>query len=137
MKPWVLCLLLLPACWYVEPSYDPETYEYVLTWYCVSREGCERTEELTRIDRASLTDYEIHFTSTQDPSFDEEGAQLFLDSLPSGCSWIYYLTFAGHDLERSMHCYNPAGFELQLSIPNQDPTTFSKWVVSGRDTRFL
>lgn len=137
MKPGLLCLLLLPACSFLEPSYDPETYEYVLTWYCVSPEGCERMEEVTRIDRANETAYDFHLTSTQDPSFDEEGDQLFLNSLPGGCSWIYYLSFFGHDLERSRLCYDLGGFELELSIPNEDPATHSLWVVAGRDVRFL
>jgi hypothetical protein len=137
VKPGLLCLLLLPACSFLDPDYSPEAYAYVLTWYCVSPEGCERTEEVARIDRATRTGYDFHLTSTQDPSFDEEGDLLFLDSLLPGCAWIYYLSFFGHDLERSMLCYGAGGFELELSIPNEDPAMLSQWVVSGRDVRFL
>jgi hypothetical protein len=137
VKPGVLCLLLLPACSWLDPDYHPERYEYELTWYCVSPEGCERTEDVARIDRATQFDLTFHFKSTQDPSLDEEGAQLWVDSLPNDCSWIYYLSFFGHDLEPSRLCYNVGGFELELAIPNQDPATRSKWVVSGRDRRFL
>ena len=133
MKPAVLCLILLPACSFFEPSYEPETYEYALTWYCVSPEGCERNQELARIDRAAETGVSFRFTSTQDPSLNVEGSRLFFDSVPPECSWVYYLTFFGRDLERSMLCYNPGGFELALSIPDDDLATYSQWVVSGRE----
>ena len=137
MKPGVLCLLLLPACGFFAPSYEPYTYEYALTWYCVSPEGCERTEAVVLIDRVTENDRSFHFTSTQDSSLDEEGTQLIVDSLPLDCSWIYYLSFFGHDLERSRLCYNVGGFELELAIPNEDPATHSQWVVSGRDLSLL
>jgi hypothetical protein len=132
MKLGLLCLLLLPACSFPEPPYDPETYEYELTWYCISPEGCERTDEAARIDRATETAYDFHFTSTQDPSFDEHGQQVLQDSLPARCYWMYYLSFFGHDLERSRLCYDLDGFEMELAIPNEDPATHSQWVVAGR-----
>jgi hypothetical protein len=132
MKPGLLCLALLPACSFLEASYDPKSYEYALTWYCISPEGCERTEEAMRIDRANETAYDFHFTSTQDPSFDQQSDQIFLDSLPEGCSWLYNLSLFGHDLERSRLCYDLGGFELELAIPNEDPATHSQWVVAGR-----
>jgi hypothetical protein len=137
MRHGLLCLLLLPACSFLSPSDDSPAYKYELTWYCISPEGCEHEDEARRIDRATGGYYEFLFTSTQDASFREEAARLLSDSLPAGCSWLYYLSFFGHDLERSVLCSNPAGFELDLSIPNEDATTYSQWVVSGRDVRFL
>jgi hypothetical protein len=137
LKPVLLCLLLLPACSF-GPDNDPVINKYALTWYCVSAEGCQRTEEAARIDRATITDFAfLGLTSTQDRSFDEQGELLRLDALPSGCAWTYYLSFFGHDLERSMLCYNPGGFELRLSIPDPDPATSSNWVVSGRNLSLL
>ena len=136
MRHGLLCLLLLPACSFFS-SDEPVVNEYVLTWYCISPEGCEHADEAARIDRATQRDYEFFFTSTQDPTFREEAAWLISDSLPQMCSWLYYLTFFGHDLERSLLCGNVAGFELELSIPNEDPATHSQWVVAARDTRFL
>ncbi|HWN69859.1 MAG TPA: hypothetical protein VNM90_19590 [Haliangium sp.] len=136
MRYGLLCLLLLPACSFFS-SDEPDVYEYVLTWYCISPEGCEHADEAVRIDRATKIDYEFFFTSTQDPEFREEAAWLVSDSLPFKCSWLYYLSFFGHDLERSMLCGNVGGFELDLSIPNEDPATHSQWVVSARDERFL
>lgn len=133
MKSAVLCLILLPACSFLEPSYEPATYKYALTWYCVSPDGCERAQELARIDRATEIDLSVTFTSTQDPSFKEEGDLLFVESLPRVCAWLYYLSFSGHDLERSKYCNNAGGFELELSIPNDDLATYSQWVVSGRE----
>lgn len=138
MRHGLFCLLLLlPACSFFSPPDGPESYEYVLTWYCISPEGCEHADEAARIDRATSRAYELFFTSTQDASFNVEADRLFSESLPAGCSWIYYLSFFGHELERSMLCTSAAGFELELSIPNEDPATQSQWVVSGRDVRFL
>jgi hypothetical protein len=133
VKPGMLCLLLLSACDFLSPSAGPPTvYQYTLTWTCLSAEGCERTDEVERIDRMDLVDRESHFTSTQDESFAEDARLIAGDSLPSGCSWLYYLSFLGHELERSRFCITPAGFELEVSIPNQDPTTHSLWLVEGR-----
>lgn len=136
MRYGFLCLLL-PACSFFSPSYEPDAYEYVLTWYCISPEGCEHSDEASRIDRAFGSDYEFIFRSSQDDAFREEANRLLTASLPYGCSWLYYLSFFGHDLDRSMLCRNVGGFELELSIPNEDGATFSEWVVSGRDVRFL
>lgn len=138
MKPGLLCLLLLlPACSFFWPSDDPDSYEYVLTWYCISPDGCEHADEAARIDRATERGTDFHFTSTRDPSFDEQALRVLSAVLPYGCSWLYELSFFGHDLERSRLCATAGGFELDLSIPNEDGATYSEWVVSGRDVRFL
>jgi hypothetical protein len=139
MKCALLYLLfLMPACSLLDPRNEDTREGYALTWYCVSPEGCQRTEEVARIDRATITNfYYLDLASTQDPSYSEQGEQLFLDSLPFDCSWIYYLSFFGHDLDRSRLCYNPGGFELELSIPDPDPATSSKWVVAGRKLSLL
>jgi hypothetical protein len=134
LKHGFFCLLLLPACSFFDPGNETVVYRYSLTWYCVSSDGCQRVDEVARIDRATITDfYYLDLESTQDPSFSEQGEHLRLDSLPRDCAWIYYLSFFGHDLEPSMICYTPGGFELHLSIPDPDPATESKWVVSGRE----
>jgi hypothetical protein len=137
MKSCLLCLMLLPACGFFESSERPETITYELTWYCISPEGCEHTEEIARIDRATANDLDITLLSTQDSSIEEEGAMLYVESLPRGCVWVYYLSLIGYDLERSRLCHGVGGFEMELSIPNDDPATSSRWVVSGRDVRFL
>jgi hypothetical protein len=33
-------------------------------------------------------------------------------------------------------CRLAGGFELDLAIPDEDPTTYGLWVVSGRNERF-
>lgn len=137
MRNGLLGLLLLPACSFFAPPEEPEVYEYMLTWYCISSEGCEHADEAMRIDRGTGRAYEFFFTSTQDAAFRVEADRLFSESLPIGCSWLYYLSFFGYDLDRSMLCVNAGGFELSLSIPNEDAATYSQWVVSGRDLRFL
>lgn len=135
MKCALLCLsLLMPACSFLDPRNEDTIEGFALTWYCVSPEGCERAEEVALIDRATTTNfYYLDLESTQDPSYSQQGELLYLDSLPYDCVWAYYLSFFGHDLERTRLCYTPGGFELELSIPNQDPATHSEWVVSARD----
>ena len=134
MKPGVLCLLLLSGCSFLSPSEDPTVYEYALTWFCVSNEGCERTEELQRIDRVTLDDFDLHFTSTQDESFATDAKRVASDSVGGvRCSLLHFLSLFGHELEPSKFCFTPGGFEVHLSIPDEDPATHSKWVVSARD----
>lgn len=134
MKAGVLCLLLLSACSLIAHSEEPPTHEYTLIWYCVSPEGCERTEEVTRIDYAILTDYfYFHFTSTNDDSFGADAQYIVADSPGSHCSLLHFLTLFEHELEPSKFCFTPTGFEFELTIPNADPATQSKWVVAGRD----
>lgn len=136
MKPGILCLLLLAGC--SPPSEDsPAVYEYALTWTCLSPEGCERTEALERVDRMELVSRVCHFTSTQDVSFSADAQQIFSDVLPQRCSWVYFLSLFGHELERSMLCFVPGGFELELSIPNEDPAMQSMWLVEGRNLDLL
>lgn len=138
MKPGLTCLLLLlPACSFLSPSDDPSTYEYIVTWYCVSPEGCEHADEAAPIDRATGRGTEFHFTSTQDTSYSEEALRVLSSMLPYRCFWLHELSFFGHDLEQSRLCYTAGGFELDLSIPNEDPATQSQWLVVGRDVRFL
>jgi hypothetical protein len=137
MKRGMLCMsLLLSGCLLPEV---PTGSRFDLTWTCRSAEGCEHAEELERIDRMDLV-YKgrlCHFTTTQDESFVATGTQIFSDLLPPGCSWLHFLTLFGHELERSRLCFVPGGFELELSIPNEDPTTSSMWLVKGRDLEDL
>lgn len=138
MKPGLACLLLLPACSHFVPDGERAPSDYSLTWYCISPEGCERTEEVTRIDQASITDYYfLHLANSQDDSFVADAQIIVTDSPGDHCARVHFLTLFGHELEPSKFCYNPGGFEIDLSIPNSDPATHSKWVVSGRDTSLL
>lgn len=136
MKPGMLCLLLLSGC--LSSDYR-SVYEYALTWTCLSAEGCERMEEVAPIDRMELLldNRECRFTSTDDKSFGADGTQILSEFLPPNCSWVYFLSLFGHELERSRLCFVPGGFELELAIPNEDPATFSMWLVEGRDLELL
>lgn len=135
MKRGALCLLLLSGCLTVD---GPRTdFEYALTWTCRSPEGCERTEEVERIDRVERMSTDWHFTSTQEETFAADARQVPSDLIPRHCAWLYYLSLFDHELERSRVCYGPGGFDLELSIPNQDPTTFSMWLVEGRELDLL
>jgi len=138
MKNAVLLLPLISfliACG--PPDDGPIRYRYRLSWQCVSPGGCERTDAVERIDRVYVADYEWQFASTVDDSFEAYAMRILTDSLASRCSWLYDLTLFGYDLERSRQCYTVAGFELELSIPNEDLATFSEWVVVGRDIDIL
>jgi hypothetical protein len=173
MRPGILCLLFVSACSFLDlPDSPPVVYEYALTWTCESPEGCERTDELRRIDRATITDYRfvrftstydetyemeseiafgpslidratitdyrfVRFTSTYDETYEMESEIAFGPSLPPGCSWMYFLTFFGHELERAKNCEVPGGFELEISIPNEDPGRSSMWHVEGLDVLIL
>jgi hypothetical protein len=133
MKPGVLCLLLLSGCSSLSPSDDSDVVEYTLTWYCISPEGCERTAEVQRIDRATVDFWDVRFMSTQDESFAEDAKSVGSDTLAVRCSWLHFLSLFGYELEPSKFCFTPGGFEVHLSIPDEDPATHSKWVVSARD----
>jgi hypothetical protein len=131
----LLCALLLSGC--KETEGPRTTFEYALTWSCLSPEGCERAEELERVDRTEQVRREFHFTSTQDESFSEHAMQIASDSLPEHCSWLHELSFLGRDLEPSRLCFFAGGFELELSIPHEDATTQSRWLVEGLDVDLL
>ena len=134
----IILFVLLSACSTLSPPSEPEIRQHVLTWICLSAEGCERTQEVARIDRVNVADfYEFHFTSTQDEAFGEDALTIASDTLGRRCFWLDFLTLFGHELERSKVCFTPGGFELQLSIPNEDPATHSKWLVRGRDLALL
>lgn len=136
MKPGILCLLLLSGCPLNHGS--PPVFEYALTWTCLSAdESCEHAEELARIDRMDLQEGVCQFTSTQDESFGEEALEVISDELPRRCSWVYSLSLLGHELERQVICFVPGGFEMEISIPNEDPTTFSEWLLEGRKLHLL
>ena len=131
MKPGILCLLLLSGCWTSDDS--PPVFDYALTWSCRSPEGCERTDEVERIDRLELIRRDGQFTSTQDESFSADATLVISDFLPNDCLWLSFLSLFEHELERARICFIAGGFELELAIPNQDPTTSSMWLVDGRD----
>lgn len=134
MKAGLFCLLLLSACSALSPPDESLGEEYALTWMCVSAEDCERVEQVSRIDRLSVANfYELRFTSTQDESIVAEAEWVRSDTLPAQCYWMYFLTLFDHELERSKTCNTPGGVEIEISIPNEDATTYSTWLIKGRD----
>lgn len=135
MKPAMLCLLLLSGC--LTPVEPPTVYEHALTWTCRSSNGCERSDEVKRIDRLEQVKRDCHLTSTQDESFSADAKLVISSSLQDGCYSLYFLTLFAHELEPSKICFIPGGFELELAIPNPDPTTHSMWLVEGRNVNLL
>lgn len=128
MKARIIILLLLSAC----GDYDSE-YDYALTWVCQSPEGCERTEDVVLINRLVVHLDAFSFRSTRDPFFGEPAQRVASSSLPAGCSWLYAVSLFGHELEPSMLCTTSDGFDLELSIPNRNPSTQSQWLVEIRE----
>jgi hypothetical protein len=127
MRAGILCLLLLSAC------EDKVAYDYGLTWVCLSPEGCERTEELTLLNRLNIYGDRFFFLSTRDSSIDEDAQRFGSESLPAGCWWLYGFSVFGRDLEPSKACDVSGGFDLELSIPNRNPSTYSQWFVEARE----
>jgi hypothetical protein len=100
---------------------------------CLSPEGCERTAEVSRIDRVAVADYyDFHFTSTQDETFALDAQRVSSDSLVSGCYWLVWPPMFEHELEWAKTCDTPSGFDSEVAIPNQDPATSSLWFVKAR-----
>lgn len=127
MKAGILCVLLLPACTYVDG------YDYSLTWVCRSPEGCERSAEAALVDRLSMSGDVLWFASTRNELYTEIAQRVASDSLPDGCYLLHSLSFFGHELEPSRLCRTSGGFDLELSIPNRNPATHSQWLVEARE----
>lgn len=131
MKPGLLCLLLLSGC--LLPDEPSRVFDYALTWICLSPGGCEHTDEVQRIDRLRLVKRDCQFTSTRDAAFSADALLVVSDFLPTDCVWLHFLSLFDHELERSRFCFIAGGFQWELAIPNEDPTTYSMWLVEGRD----
>lgn len=128
MKALMLCLLLLSACSSLASEFD-----YVLTWVCLSPEGCERAEEVALLDRLDTNGDAFFFLSRSQPSFTEHAQRVASNAVPEGCFLLYGLTLFGHELEPSQLCSTPEGYDLELAIPNRSLTTNSQWLVRMRE----
>jgi hypothetical protein len=82
-------------------------------------DGCERTDDVVQIDRVMVDDYDYHFRSTQDASFGQDAQRIISGTLPYRCSWLYFLSLFGHELERSQTCSTPGGFEASSRSPTR------------------
>ena len=60
--------LLVAATGVLDFGCPPPVYEFSLSWTCLSPEGCERMDEVERIDRMARVRVDCYFTSTQDAS---------------------------------------------------------------------
>lgn len=133
MRLAILCMLLLSACSDLTTEYGYRAYQ--LTWICESPEGCERTEHVALHDRVEIgkgSDV-IEFRSTRDEYYYEFAQLVSSDELPDECSWVHGLTLFAHELEPARFCRTASGFELELAIPNREPTTRSAWFIEGRE----
>jgi hypothetical protein len=62
------------------------------------------------------------------------GLQTQLPSLPPGCFLLSGFVLFGNELEPAPLCETEDGFEVELSVPNRDSPTHSKWRVEWRYT---
>ncbi|HWN71876.1 MAG TPA: hypothetical protein VNM90_29760 [Haliangium sp.] len=134
MKRGMLCSLLVLAC-SLSCTYEERPWlGYALTWTCLSLDGCERAEQIALVDRLSVVDdYDLcGFWSTRDGDFAAFADLIPSDSLPPDCYWLTSLTLFAHELEQSQICFTGDGFTVEVSIPDRDPPTQSKWRIGGR-----
>jgi hypothetical protein len=130
MKPALLCSLFLSAC-VVAANYRL----YAVTWTCLSPEGCESAEEVALIDRADIIngDEFVEFRSSRDANFELYTQMVPSDELPAGCSWLHSFKLFATEAEPARFCRTSGRFELELSLPNRDPATHSRWLAEGRE----
>ncbi len=134
MKPGMLCLWLLLACSCSGTLFEDRPWlAYTLRWTCLSPEGCERAEQVALIDRVGIidTNESCRFWSTGDGAFLIRADLLHSDSLPPECFLLNGFALFGHELEPSQLCHTEEGLEVELSVPNRDSPTHSKWRVEG------
>jgi hypothetical protein len=132
VKAGILCLLLLSAC------ADKVPYDYELAWVCASPEGCERADDVKLIDRLNLAgDFFYFFRSTTNEQYGEDAQRFDSESLPPGCWWLYGILIFGQELEPAKTCSTSGGFDIELSIPNRDAVTYSRWRVEARELGYL
>jgi hypothetical protein len=135
VKPGMLCLSLVLAC-SCTLFEDYPHLGYDLRWTCVSPQGCERAEQVALIDRVFITENNdfCDFRSTRDGSFLIWARLLASDSLPPDCHLLSGFVIFANELDASLLCYTDEDFEVELTVPNSDSATHSKWRVEGRYT---
>lgn len=126
MKRAMPLLLLLSACALSE-------YEYRLTWTCLSPEGCERAEDVALLDRLNTYGDSFFFKSRTPLEFTEHAQRVASEEAPAGCFLLHGFTLFGHELAPSALCSTPDGYDLELAIPNRNPTTSSQWLIEIRE----
>jgi hypothetical protein len=132
----MLCLLLVSTCTLSCEIENRPWLGYAMTWTCLSPDGCERAEQVALIDRVTITtDYDdCRFWSTRDDPYRAFADLVPSDSFPPDCYWLASFTVFAHELEQSQICFTEDGFTVEVSIPDRDPPTQSKWRIDGRYT---
>ena len=131
MKARILCMLLLAAC------SDGITYDYSLTWTCLSAAGCERMEEVALHDRLNVVGDTFVFATSWDDRYLLTAQRFGSESLPAGCFWLYGLALFGDESEPAKVCKVSGGFDMEIAIPDRNPTTHSQWLARARDLDWL
>jgi hypothetical protein len=132
MKAGILCVLLLAAC-----SDDGITYDYSVTWTCLSAEGCERLDELGLYDRLNILDDTFVFASSRREGYLVSAQRFGSESLPAGCFWLYGLALFGDESEPAKVCRVSGGLDMEIAIPDRNPATHSLWLARARELGWL
>ncbi|ACY14663.1 hypothetical protein Hoch_2118 [Haliangium ochraceum DSM 14365] len=111
---------------------DVPTYKYRTTWVC-TMDDCGRATAVVEYDQAKLRAGELELTSTVDEALFTDGIVGRSGTVPSQCRLVFGLNLFGHELEPSMLCFLPSGFELTVSIPDENAETSSTWLLMARE----
>ncbi|ACY17387.1 hypothetical protein [Haliangium ochraceum] len=125
-----MLLVFLCGCFF--QTGGPRTYEYRLTWVC-GMDICERSDEVVRYDSAQIRNGELELSSTVDDALFTDGLVATSGMLNADCRLVFGLVMFGHPLDEPMLCFTANGFELTVSIPNEDGETSSTWVIMARE----
>jgi hypothetical protein len=80
---------------------------------------------------------DVQLIDSQDESSGADAKVIVTDALPRGCSWAVFPDLVGPRAGAIEDLLRAGGVELDLAIPNEDPTTYSMWLVEGRDVNLL
>ncbi|ACY15189.1 hypothetical protein [Haliangium ochraceum] len=109
------------------------TRRFRTSWVCAVDE-CSRIEAVRQYDRAQLEYDELELMSSSDDSLFTD-ARLVVSNqvLAPDCLLVLGLQLFEHEIESAKYCSTPSGFELTVTIPDEDPETSSTWVVMARE----
>lgn len=133
MNARILCFALVLACSFSCDFENRPWRAYSLTWTCLSADGCERAEQVARLDRVGIqiTDDFCWFWSTKDGAFRVYADLVDPGSLPPDCFMMYGFSIFANELDPAQLCRDENGFVMELLIPDRDSPSHSKWRVDG------
>ncbi|ACY15192.1 hypothetical protein [Haliangium ochraceum] len=117
------------SCWF---ETGPDRFIYQLSWFC-AESSCERGDDLNQFNRAETYGTDFAMSSTSASDLATSATIVVSATLGRDCRLVLDLVLFGHELDESILCFTPNGFELTVTIPDEDPETSSTWVVMARE----